>query len=564
MFKKTGSIFTLSDVSRIKKADSWENYIASQEKKSVAEGVIVHRPKTSDNLQKVVCNIDLDKYIYIHTTIMASVDIDPGTEYFITKDTEKYINNNGDAWPREQLLKDYSSFVEYGTVYVEHDQNPERAKGKVLDAIARDMGDTILIDLLFCVDRRHADLVNNIETGIANAVSMGCSTKYTVCCICGNMARDESEYCKHIKNKNVMYPCADGKMRRAAELCYDNAFFDCSIVANPAFAGAIFRKLVASDQVSNQLLANIITKKVSSFDDELIKVASQIKEAVHPIEHEKMPDYPVENMFSDIPYKDRYNVLPEFEKQQPKNFTVTDADKKKKANIDRGALVILSKRYDIPPNNRKASNLFNFVAEDTVGRIIGQKNGAFTVYFSKLGTIKDIPASILRPYSMSEDIAKEASIKTATDEDLVVRRKGMFKPTGERFQIVDVADDEIEVRWLSGDNAGEKEKLPKKEFKKKRIKWASINDLAMFDAIWTGKSYQLKSANWNEKCANILNKYENHIDNIQHDVISVVPMTKGKYARSFKLNSRIDDTLLQFKTAINGNNLQIKVKSTEW
>jgi len=175
------------------------------------------------------------------------------------------------------LLKDYSTFVEYGTVFVEHDQNPERAKGKVLDAIARDMGDTILIDLLFCVDRRHGDLVNNIETGIANAVSMGCSTKYTVCSICGNVAHDENEYCQHVKNKNVFYRCADGKSRRAAELCYDNTFFDCSIVANPAFAGAIFRKLVASDQVSNQLLANVITKKVShSFDDELIKVASKI------------------------------------------------------------------------------------------------------------------------------------------------------------------------------------------------------------------------------------------------------------------------------------------------
>jgi len=100
MFNKTGAIFTIANSSRIKTASSWENYITSHEKQSVAQGIKVHRLNNNTDVQKIVCDIDLNKYIYIHTTIMASVDVDPGSEHYISKDTEKYINNNGDAWTR--------------------------------------------------------------------------------------------------------------------------------------------------------------------------------------------------------------------------------------------------------------------------------------------------------------------------------------------------------------------------------------------------------------------------------------------------------------------------------
>lgn len=570
MFNKIGSVFTISEANRIKTADTWNSFIASQEKKSIAEGVTVHRRKNPSNEDNVVCNIDLDRYIYIHTTIMASVDVEDNG-FYITRDTEKYINNNGDAWPRESLLKDYHTFIDYGSIYVEHDQNPERAKGKVLDAIARDMGDTILIDLLFCVDRIHKDLVNNIETGIANAVSMGCSTKYTICDICGHKAHDENEYCDHVKNrKNQMIRCEDGVYRKAAELCYNNTFFDCSIVANPAFAGAIFRKLVAFDKVSSTLLSNMLTRRINTleYENEVMKIASMgmKKQSAHPIEHEKETDYPVDDPNADIPYRDRHNILEKFDEQQPKDQKVINIGKK--ASAERGKLVVLTAKYNIPSEKRKTNILFNFVAKNTVGRVVGKANDKYAVYFAKIGMVTDIPSSIVNEYSVENEMkdAERRSCKIASNDDLVRDRKGMFKPTGERFQILDIADDELEVRWLDGEKTGQKEKMSKNEFKSKKVKWASINvsELATFSGQWNGKHYQLKTANWNEKYANLLNNVENHIDNIQDDIMCVMPSSKGKYAKSFVVNSKFDNTNLQFIATVDGDNLNLQVDSTDW
>ena len=63
MFKKYGSIFTISDTSEIRTADSWHDFVATQEKKSLAEGVKVHKRKDVNNVQKVICDIDVNKYI---------------------------------------------------------------------------------------------------------------------------------------------------------------------------------------------------------------------------------------------------------------------------------------------------------------------------------------------------------------------------------------------------------------------------------------------------------------------------------------------------------------------
>lgn len=560
-FIKHGSIFTITESNQIKTASDWSDIVT---KKSTAEGIIIHNnlnPKENGN---VVCQIDLDNYIYIHTTIMASVDLEPESDYWITKATEKYINSNGDAWKRDVLLKDYPTFVENGIVFVEHDQNPERAKGKVLDAIARQMDDTVLIDLLFCVDKRHDDLVHNILTGIANAVSMGCTTKYTICSICGNVAHDENEYCIHIKNyKNQLIKCADGVYRKCCELCFENSFYDCSIVANPAFAGAVFRKLVASDQVSSQLLANIICKKVNSgqFENELLKVAS-VKTASHPIEERKNKTYEVEDEFADIPYRDPHNVQKTFEDQQDKSI------RKKAANkcADYGSLVILKDQYNVPPEDRPAKMMFNFLSKNTVGRLIGRQGNACAIYFAKIGMIQNIPSKLVENFTFKNNVKDKTISKQAkklVDEELVVNRQGVFTD-GDNFQILKVNDKTVEVRWLTGDKMGQKEEISKDEFTDKNVSWATVNELAKFSAVWNGKVYQLKTANWNEKQASILDQFESHIDNVQHDITCTMPMLKGKYAKSFGMITKFGSTILRFDAKVANEKLDLNVKAIQW
>lgn len=136
-----------------------------------------------------------DQYMLSHCTIIASVDTEeppgevktgssvktasgkevnrPYKDYRITEDTEKYINQNGDSWERELLLETYDTFVGAEN-YVEHVQVPELSKGKVIDAVARDLGDTVYIDILVATNKKHQSLVRDIKKGKINTLSMGC------------------------------------------------------------------------------------------------------------------------------------------------------------------------------------------------------------------------------------------------------------------------------------------------------------------------------------------------------------------------------------------------------
>jgi|GEM_PF-4448267 len=566
MFEKRGAVFSITANNQIKQASDWTDVV---NKKSTAEGIIIHKNLNPNNSQNIVCKIDLDNHIYIHTTIMASVDLEPNSDYWITKATEKYINNNGDSWTRDALLKDYKTFVDSGCVYVEHDQNPEKAKGRVLDAVARDMGDTILIDLLFCVDKRHSDLVHNIETGLANAVSMGCTTKYTICSICGNVAHDENEYCLHVKNmKNQMVKCADGKYRKVCELCFENTFYDCSIVANPAFAGAVFRRLVAADKLSSQLLANILCRKLNSQDyqNELLKVASNQRFAEHPILHNEQGDYKIEDPNGDIPYHDPYNIKDVFEEQQEEVIPSKKKDSKKKIAKceDYGSLVILNSQYDIPEQDRTAKHLFNFIAKDTVGRLVGREDNTCAVYFNRIGMIRNIPLDKIAPYSAEDQFKFNKYAKKLDDKEFAINRKGIFTDSEDRFQVLSVCNECVEVRWLDGEKMGKKEKLPRKTFTDKNVNWAVTRDLVKYAANWNGKNYQVNEAEWNEKFASILDQYETHIDNVQHDITCLVPLQKGMYNKSFNVTTKFANTTFHFNTKINDDNLNIDVKSTTW
>jgi hypothetical protein len=276
-FKKTGS-FGIAASKRLNSLHDWPASIAGSGGQQDHAVRTASRPSTPG---EVVAQVpDPDRWIFVHTTIMASVDLEDGSEFLIREASEKWVNDNGDAWERGQLLKDFGTFRN-AAVYVEHNQHPEHAKGKVFDVVARDMGDTVLIDVLFGVDKRHDNLVNNITAGILNAVSMGCSTAFTKCSACGNKAHTENDYCEHVKSQKRQSVQAHGRLRKVAELCYDNNFFDCSIVASPAFTGAVFRRLVAGDSVLRRVFANILCSKIEEDPEELaghIRKAASLSE----------------------------------------------------------------------------------------------------------------------------------------------------------------------------------------------------------------------------------------------------------------------------------------------
>jgi len=329
-FRKQGSVLAAVNHTSV---DDWNQFKTTAEIKNNSSSMII-------------ANLDQDA-VYLHGTILASVDLEKGSKYLITPDTEKYINDNGDSFPRDEVMKRFGTFKTNAKTYVEHNQGPENAKGKCLDVVARDMGDTVLIDVLFTIDAEHKNLIKNVRKGYVTHLSMGCQTEFTVCSICGNIAHNEEEYCTHIKSsKKKVIKADDGKMRKVAELCYNNTWIDVSLVMNPAFGGAAIRQILSTDDMGKKVIASLLEKNMDhinsnkEYETYILKAASQIAKKVSNVEDVNRiredidspayePYHPINNSTSDdnypptgfepIPWDDKYDVKDDFDEDNPQN-----------------------------------------------------------------------------------------------------------------------------------------------------------------------------------------------------------------------------------------------------
>lgn len=137
--------------------------------------------------------------------------------------------------------------------FVEHVQIEELAKGRIIDAVARDVGPSVYVDILVANELKHKDLIRDIKSGKLNTLSMGCTIDGSTCSYCGNWAADETEMCEHIRfQKSNRFYDETGKQRIIAELCGDESldptggvtFIEASWVEVPAFKGAVARNIV--------------------------------------------------------------------------------------------------------------------------------------------------------------------------------------------------------------------------------------------------------------------------------------------------------------------------------
>jgi len=211
------------------------------------------------------------RFLLTHATIVCSVDAvsAPGkktgsveedgekiqrkyADFRVSTETDKYINNNLDSWSREVIKRSYKTFIGAHN-FVEHVQVEELSKGRIIDAVLRDIGESLYVDILVATDRRHKDLVDQIISGQMNSMSMGCSVDFTICTKCGHVAADETEMCRHVKYEkgNTFYD-DQGNKHRVAELCGHGdvgetggvTFIEASWVETPAFKGAVARNIL--------------------------------------------------------------------------------------------------------------------------------------------------------------------------------------------------------------------------------------------------------------------------------------------------------------------------------
>lgn len=266
-----------------------------------------------------------DRFLLTHSTIVCSVDavqvpgVKTGSEivegnstvnrkyadYRVTSETDKYINNNLDCWSRGVIKKSYKTFVGAHN-FVEHVQVEELSKGRIIDAVLRDVGESIYVDILVATDRKHEELVNKIMSGEMNAMSMGCSVDFTLCTKCGHVAADEPQMCAHVKyEKGNVFFDEQGNKHRVAELCGHETtgetggvtFIEASWVAVPAFKGAVARNTleipstdVNPDAVLNEVPSQWVSKSASlknAFDfdmDEGGEEGGEKEEEAKPVE----------------------------------------------------------------------------------------------------------------------------------------------------------------------------------------------------------------------------------------------------------------------------------------
>lgn len=144
----------------------------------------------------------------------------------------------------------------------EHVQVEDLSKGRIIDAVARDIGDSIYVDILVATDRKHTQLVKDIEEDRLTTLSMGCSVEHTTCTKCGNVAVDETELCDCVKySKGNVFLDERGHRHRIAELCGHPSedptggvtFIEASWVANPAFTGAVMRNIITPESLSPKM-----------------------------------------------------------------------------------------------------------------------------------------------------------------------------------------------------------------------------------------------------------------------------------------------------------------------
>ncbi len=260
--------------------DEWMDELRQQHEGAVSKDYVGRIAK--DVLRKC----DPKQYLLSHATIVASVDtyapkgsttgkrmergvqIDVRYPDFRVKPAcQEIINNNGDAWERSLLLSTYRTFIGAPN-YLEHIQIPELSKGFIVDAIARDLGDTCYVDILVATDRKHQILVRDIMAGNINSMSMGCISLFTCCNRCGNVASDDTQLCPCIMYDGKGNKFADeaGVEHKLGELIghvsvpNSNTFIEASWVRNPAFRGAQRRNFLNDDMASSVAFSQALAR----------------------------------------------------------------------------------------------------------------------------------------------------------------------------------------------------------------------------------------------------------------------------------------------------------------
>jgi len=179
-------------------------------------------------------------------------------------------NDNGDFFSHEELVKRYKTFIGK-SCFVDHDnENVERARGIILDAVYNNKGK--FVELLKAVDKKaYPELARGIELGYITDTSMGCRCGHSLCSICNNKAVTEDDFCEHVANYK-------GSTFNGLPVFEDNRdveFFEDSFVTSGADRYAKIMEKVANVQQQKQI---IIAKPNDVYNELMKKISSEVNQ----------------------------------------------------------------------------------------------------------------------------------------------------------------------------------------------------------------------------------------------------------------------------------------------
>ncbi|KKM02300.1 hypothetical protein LCGC14_1785830, partial [marine sediment metagenome] len=162
-----------------------------------------------------------------------------------------YKNANGDVFAEEELIKAYKKWIGKPLCKDHKSESVDGIRGIIIDTYYDSKFKRV--HALFALDKiNYADLARKVETGYANAVSMGTAVGRSICTECGNVATTEREYCDCIRNRT-----------NYGELNYDLNPIELSLVVSGADQLARIRNIVASMNDYVQTKQARITKLVN-------------------------------------------------------------------------------------------------------------------------------------------------------------------------------------------------------------------------------------------------------------------------------------------------------------
>lgn len=200
-------------------------------------------------------------------------------------------NQNGDFFTEKDLKKYCPTFVQYGKVYMHHEnKDPSNNYGYVEKVWYNERMHRVEGVMCLRHDRCENE-IRRINNGENIPVSMACRVKFDVCSICGNKARTMDQYCVHL-NHELRKIYEDG--RKVYAINPDPIFFDISIVFRPADRTAYTLKKVASRNAGptpSALLGErkfgrvVHMEKTSSYSrtKEALRKISELEKSITPV-----------------------------------------------------------------------------------------------------------------------------------------------------------------------------------------------------------------------------------------------------------------------------------------